>query len=73
MYYTIRHSDTHEPLGMGGPLDRGKAVSILTMRKNLARSEWYVTGWEGDGSDNDEIVFSVSADEFVDCGGKVTL
>ena len=70
-HYTIRHADTHEPLSIGGPYDRGKAVSILLMRSHarvngkdrvFVRSEWYVTEWD---DADEEILSQMSADEFV--------
>jgi len=73
-YFTVAHRDTDEPLGLGGPLDREKCLSILLMRKSATVAgktvpfllqEWCVTAWSGDGSDDDEIDFIVSADEFV--------
>lgn len=70
-YCTIRHRDTDKPLGFGGPLDRNKALSILTMRRGLRLQEWCVTGWIGSGADDDAIEFQVSADEFVACKGHL--
>lgn len=63
-YYTISNRDSGKPLGMGGPLDLQKAVSILTLRK-LVLSEWCVTKWYGDGSDNDLIEWQTGGDEFL--------
>lgn len=80
IYHTIRHIDTHEPLGGGGPLDRAEALSIIGLRRSVivggrerpfVKSEWYVTGWNGDGADDDEIEFQVSADEFAHRKGLV--
>jgi len=68
-YYTIRHCDTHEALGMGGPLDFGKAKSILSTRKRddkgtpFVLTDWYVTAWSGD--DLDEILEQTNAEEFI--------
>jgi hypothetical protein len=69
-YYTIRHRDTDEPLGFGGPLDRGKALSILQMRRGLKLQEWCVTAWSGGGGEEDEIEYQISADEFVAAKGR---
>ncbi|HET8636013.1 MAG TPA: hypothetical protein VFL96_04105 [Acidobacteriaceae bacterium] len=75
-YCTIRHRDTNKPLGMGGPLDRGKALSIIRSRargddgKPFASSEWIITGWTGNGGDDDEIEFQMSADEFSHVDGR---
>lgn len=77
VYYTISHRDTGEPLGFGGPLDRAKAVAIIQSRtkgddgRPFAASEWMVTSWIGDGSDDDKIAYQVSADEFSACNGRV--
>ena len=76
-YCTIRHRDTDKPLGFGGNLDRAKALSIIRSRtktdngKPFSASEYMVTGWNGDGSDKDEIEFQVSADEFSAFNGVV--
>ena len=76
-YFTIAHCDTHKPLGLGGNLDRQKALAILTTRKTgddgapFRSYEWYVTECYGDGSDDDEFVGSVSGEVFVSDGGRV--
>jgi hypothetical protein len=76
-YCTIKHCDTHKPLGFGGKLDRAKALSVIQSRKRgddgtpFSPSEWYVTGWIGNGSDDDEIEFQVSADEFSATNGML--
>jgi hypothetical protein len=76
-YCTIKHRDTDEPLGFGGPLDRAKAVSIIRSRRKgndggpFVPSEWCVTGWVGSGSEEDEIEFQVSADEFAAVNGMI--
>jgi hypothetical protein len=68
IYYTINHVDTHEPLGLGGPLGRLKARAILLAARPvpLIRTEWYVTVWHGNGSDSDEIIGQMLADEWLD-------
>lgn len=75
IYFTIRHADTHKPLGMGSPLSTEmEAVSRLTLnagrKEPLMLTEWYVTKWNGDGTDDDEIVDQMSADEFVHSWGR---
>lgn len=78
-YYTINHDDTHEPLGLGGRLDRATALSIIRARRRgddgrpFAPSEWYVTAWRGDGREGDEIIWQCSADEFAAADGRVDL
>jgi hypothetical protein len=62
---------------MGSKMDRARALTIIRSRtrgddgKPFASSEWYVTGWNGDGSDDDEIEFQVSADEFSATNGVI--
>ena len=76
-YFTIVNRDTDKPLGFGGRLDRAKALSIIRSRqrgddgRRFSPSEWMVTGWSGVGSDDDEIVFQVSADEFSAANGII--
>ena len=76
-YYTIAHCDTHRALGLGDNLNRQRALEILTTRKTgddgnpFMSYEWYVTELYGDGSDDDEIIGSVSGEEFVSEGGQV--
>lgn len=76
-YYTISHRETGIRLGLGGPLDRSKVLSIIRLRSRgsdgakFSPSEWMVTAWLGDGGDDDEIQFQVSADEFSHCNGII--
>ena len=76
-YFTIANRDTHNHLGLGGHLDRQKALAILTTRKTgddgleFKSWEWSVTEWFGDGSDDDEIIGHVSGEEFISKRGLV--
>jgi len=66
-YFTIRHADTHKPLGLGGPIEpRSEVVGRLRAARPqpLVLSEWYVTEWYGDGSASDEIIEQINAEEF---------
>lgn len=66
-YYTIRHADTHKPLGTGGALDRNRAIELLHAARPtpLVKTDWYVTEWHGCGSDTDPIICQMSADEWL--------
>lgn len=76
MHYTISNSETHKPLGLGGPLDRAKALSIIRTRQRgddgapFAASEWYVTCWSKSDDGEDDIEFQMNASEFADCDGR---
>jgi hypothetical protein len=66
-YFTIKNANTHSPLGHGGDLDEARAHEVLVAPRpqGLVKSEWYVTEWYGDGSDDDEIISQCSADEWL--------
>lgn len=67
-YFTISHADTHEQLGkwMFSPTAvLARLLADLPRTKFPSLSEWYVTEWYGDGTDFDNIIGQVSADEFV--------
>ena len=76
-YYTITNRDTGKRLGFGGPLDLAKTLSIIRGRSRgddghpFSASEWTVTAWTGNGEDDDEIEFQVSADEFAAMSGAI--
>lgn len=69
-YFTIRNRDTDKALGLGGPMDRDRALTLIKSRrrgddgKPFAPSQWMVTAWYGTGGDDDQIEFQLSADEF---------
>lgn len=66
-YYTIRNDETGAPLGTGGNLDRKRARDLLLAPRPipLVKSEWFVTEWYGDGSDDDRLVCQTTADEWL--------
>lgn len=66
-YFTIKNANTHNSLGSGGDLSEARTHELLVAArpKGLVKSEWYVTEWYGDGSDNDEIISQCGADEWL--------
>lgn len=73
--YTISHADTHQPLEPRGESDsRGEVLAVLAAEPGIVPTEWYVTAWDHEALDahgEPEILWQVSADEFVECGGRV--